>query len=84
MKPYLIVKLLQGIFACIYTYLVMKYTSFFNMEVVTAFNYSSSTAPILTESFNLFRTTTSLLFTSILIGILYLIKKIYISKKVGN
>lgn len=86
MKPYLLGKLLQGIFACIYTYIVMKYTFFFNMEVVTAFNYSTSTMPVVTESFNLFRTTAILFFISMFIFILYLIKKfyLYINKKVGN
>lgn len=78
MKPYLLGKLLQGIIASIYTYLVMKYTSFFNIEVVTAFNYSTTPLPVLTESFNLFRTITTLFFTSTLICILYLIKKFFI------
>lgn len=86
MKPYLFGKTLQGIFASIYTYLVMKYTSFFNIEIVTAFNYSISTASVITESFSIFRTIATLFFSSMIIGILYLIKKFYlhINKKVGN
>jgi sporulation integral membrane protein YlbJ len=41
-KPYLFGKLLQGIFASVYTYLLMKYTAFFNWDVVQTFSYSFS------------------------------------------
>lgn len=75
MKPYLLGKSLQGIFAAIYTFLILKYTSFFNLEVVTAFNYYTSTIPVVTESFNLFRTLVTLFFLSIIVGLFYLIKK---------
>jgi sporulation integral membrane protein YlbJ len=39
-KPYLFGKTLQGILAGLYTYLLMKYTSFFSWDVVQTFNYS--------------------------------------------
>ena len=75
MKPYLIGKLLQGVFAGIYTYFILKYTSFFSLELVTAFSYHSSKIPVIDESFNLFRTVASLFFVSLIMGIVYLLRK---------
>lgn len=74
MKPYLLGKLLQGIFASIYTFLLLKYTSFFNLEIISAFNYYNTTPTIITESFNLFRTIVTIFFISIIIAILYKVK----------
>lgn len=54
LKPYLLGKLLQGIFACIYTFLLMKFTNFFSLDVIESFNYSNSSINIVTESSNLF------------------------------
>lgn len=53
LKPYLLGKLLQGIFACIYTFLLMKFTNFFSLDVIESFNYSNSSIKIVSESSNL-------------------------------
>lgn len=74
-KPYILGKFLQGIIAFIYTYLLIKNTTFFNLEVVTAFNYYSDTPTIIAESFNLFRMLVTLFFASIIIGIIHKLKK---------
>ncbi len=71
MKPYLIGKLLQGIFASFYTYIIMKYTSFFNWTVVSAFNYFSNEPIIINESYNLFRVIATLLFIGIITAVSY-------------
>ena len=71
MKPYLLGKLLQGIFSSIYTYLLIKYTSFFNLEVVNEFNYYSTSPKIINESFNLFRVLIFLTLFSLLFIIIY-------------
>ena len=75
MKPYLMGKMLQGIFAGIYTYLILKYTSFFSLDIVTAFSYHSNKIPVIEESFSLFRTIASLFFVSLIMGIVYILKK---------
>ena len=72
LKPYLLGKLLQGIFASIYTYLLMKFTNFFSLDVIESFNYSNKT-PIIKESSNL----VGVLFIIFAIGIiLQIVKKI--------
>lgn len=82
MKPYLLGKLLQGIFASFYTFLLMKYTSFFNLEVVTAFNYYGKGLPFINESFNIFRTIVSLFFISIVIAIIYKVtRSLFVKRK---
>lgn len=53
MKPYLAGKFLQGIFASIYTYLLMKFTNFFSLDVVESFNYNTNGIKIVSESSNL-------------------------------
>lgn len=40
MKPYLYGKLLQGIFASFYTYLLMRHTKLFSLDVVQTFQYT--------------------------------------------
>lgn len=75
LKPYLIGKLLQGIFACIYTFLLMKFTNFFSLDVIESFNYSNSNMNIVTESSNLF----FILFMIVSLGII-----IQIFKKIMN
>ena len=70
MKPYLLGKLIQGIFASLYTFLILKYTNFLNLETVTAFSYYTSTPVILNESYNLFRTIVTIAFIGILASLL--------------
>ncbi len=70
MKPYLLGKLIQGIFASLYTFLILKYTNFLNLETVTAFSYYTSTPIILNESYNLFRTIVTITFIGILASLL--------------
>lgn len=79
MKPYLLGKLLQGIFASIYTFLLMKFTNFFSWDVVESFNYVSSNIKIVEESSNLL----SILFIIFAIGIILQIGKI-IKKSLNN
>ena len=45
-KPYLIGKFLQGIFSAIYTYVALKYISFFNLDLVAVFNSSEKSHPV--------------------------------------
>ena len=59
-KTYLLGKLLQGIFASIYTFLLMRFTNFFSWDVIESFSYNSNNIKIVSESTNL-------------IGILFLI-----------
>lgn len=80
MKPYLIGKVLQGFFASIYTFLFVEYTSFFNLEVVTAFNYSNKGMNIVTESFNIFRVLVYLFFVSLAFALIYKVFKIILGK----
>ena len=75
LKPYLLGKLLQGIFACIYTFLLMKFTGFFSWDVIESFNYSNSNTKIVSESSNLF-------FLLFMIGTLGIIIQIF--KKIMN
>lgn len=71
-KPYLIGKLLQGIFASIYTYLLMKFTNFFSWDVVESFSYNNKPL-LIKESSNLI----GVLFVIFSIGItLQIVKKI--------
>ena len=72
LKPYLLGKLLQGIFASIYTWLLMKFTNFFSLDVIESFSYSNKT-PIIKESSNLI----GVIFIIFSIGILLqIVKKI--------
>ena len=41
-KPYFIGKILQAVFASIYTYILLTYTNFFNLDLVPTFGYSYS------------------------------------------
>lgn len=54
LKPYLIGKLMQGILASIYTYLIMKFTNFFSLDIVESFSYNTKSIKIISESSNLF------------------------------
>ena len=45
-KPSLIGKFLQGIFSAIYTYVALKYISFFNLDLVAVFNSSEKSHPV--------------------------------------
>lgn len=65
LKPYLTGKLLQGIFASIYTYLLMKFTNFFSLDIVESFSYNTKSIKIISESSNLL----VILFLLIAIGI---------------
>lgn len=44
-KPYILGKLLQGTFSAIYTYIALKYISFFNLDLVAVFNNSQKYYP---------------------------------------
>ena len=72
LKPYLLGKLLQGIFASIYTYLLMKFTNFFNWDVIESFKYSNTNLKIVSEGSNLL----SILFIICAIAIILKISKI--------
>lgn len=71
LKPYLLGKLLQGILASIYTFILMKFTNFFSWDVVESFSYSNSNIKIVSESSNL-------------LGILFIIFSIGIIIKIGK
>lgn len=66
MKPYFLGKFLHGAFASIYSYLIMKYTNFFNWDVVETFSYSFSNTYPAAQSGNLFLV---ILTTLLIIGI---------------
>ena len=70
MKPYLAGKLLQGVFAAIYTFILMKFTNFFSLDIVESFNYSNSGIKIVSESSNLFVVILSLVAIAISIQII--------------
>lgn len=71
MKPYLLGKLIQGIFASLYTFLILKYTNFISQETITAFSYYTTTPSILNESYNLFRTVVILTSIGILTALIF-------------
>lgn len=71
LKPYLLGKLLQGVFASIYTFILMKFTNFFNWDVVESFSYSNSNFKVVSESSNL-------------IGIIFIIFSVGIVLKIGK
>lgn len=71
LKPYLFGKFLQGIFASIYTFLLMKFTNFFIWDVVESFSYSNSNLKVVSESSNL----VIILFMICMIGIILKIYK---------
>ncbi len=75
MKPYLIGKALQGIFASIYTYVLIKYTNFFHWDVVESFSYSNVTLKVVPESLNLLGTLLIIVSLGILIKIYIKIKR---------
>lgn len=70
-KPYLLGKFTQGILAAIYTHFILKFTCFFNLDIVEAFRYSNSSIPVIAESFSLFRSISTLLFISIITSIIF-------------
>ena len=70
MKPYLLGKFLQGILASVYTYLLMKYTNFFHLEVVESFSYQSSKLPMIAEGNHLLFTLSLLILITIAFKIL--------------
>lgn len=75
LRPYLLGKILQGFLASIYTFLILKYTNFLNLEAVTAFSYYNSTPSILTEGDSLFRTLVTIAFIGILASLFLKIRK---------
>ena len=50
-KPYLLGKFLQGCFSAVYTYIALKYISFFNLDLVAVFNSTQKSHPV-NNSFN--------------------------------
>lgn len=48
-KPYLIGKFLQGCFSSLYTYIALKYISFFNLDLVAVFNSTQKSHPVNTN-----------------------------------
>lgn len=48
-KPYIIGKFLQGTFSAIYTYIALKYISFFNLDLVAVFNSTEKCHPVNTN-----------------------------------
>lgn len=75
LKPYLIGKLLQGIFASIYTFLLMKFTNFFSWDVIESFSYSNN-APLVKESSNLIGVLFMICILGIILQIINKIRKI--------
>lgn len=45
-KPYLLGKFLQGTFSAIYTYIALKYISFFNLDLIAVFNSNQKSHPV--------------------------------------
>ncbi len=48
-KPYIIGKFLQGTFSAVYTYIALKYISFFNLDLVAVFNSQKKCHPVNTN-----------------------------------
>lgn len=48
-KPYLLGKFLQGCFSSVYTYIALKYISFFNLDLVAVFNSTQKSHPVNTN-----------------------------------
>lgn len=48
-KPYLLGKFLQGCFSAFYTYIALKYVSFFNLDLVAVFNSTQKSHPANTK-----------------------------------
>lgn len=78
MKPYLFGKLLQGIFASIYTYLLMRHTSIFGLDSIQTFSYSFPSKYIPINAVNLILLSIS---TIVLIGIFMRLFKIPLLEK---
>lgn len=78
-KPYIIGKILQGIFAAIYTYFLINKFTFFNMDLVPAF--SNKTIKIT----NFYTSYNGIIFlTTIFIIIFYILFRKFLNKKRGN
>lgn len=45
-KPYILGKFLQGCFSAVYTYIALKYISFFNLDLVAVFNSTQKSHPV--------------------------------------
>lgn len=71
LKPYLLGKLLQGVFASIYTFLLMRFTNFFSWDVIESFSYNNSNIKIVSESSNL-------------IGVLFIIFAVGVILQIGK
>lgn len=56
MKAYLIGKTLHGTISAIYTYFILKYTSFFKFDIVETFSYACKYPVILEETTNMIST----------------------------
>ena len=65
-KPYLLGKLLHGIFSSVLSYILMKYTSFFSWDVVETFSYNYKINYPASSSSNMFLV---IITTMIIIGI---------------
>ncbi|MBQ9267500.1 MAG: sporulation integral membrane protein YlbJ [Clostridia bacterium] len=76
LKPYLFAKLLHGIFASVSAYLLMKYTTFFNWDVVETFSYHFTTPyPAASSSNLLLIVVTTLCLTGIGLQLFHTTKK---------
>ena len=77
MKPYLFGKLLQGIFASLYSFILIKYTHFFNWDVIESFNYANTPIKIIPEGLNLIGTISMILAIGIITRIVLKLKKFF-------
>ena len=76
MRPYLIGKFLQGIFASIYTTIFTRYIPFFNFEIISTFNYTRGKIPIIEETFNLLKCIVTISIVGIIVILIYKLFKI--------
>ena len=76
-KSYVLGKLLHGIIAAVYTFTLLKYTSFFSLNAVSTFNYSTGTNVILNETSGLITSLSTLLLIAITTSFLLNLKKKY-------
>lgn len=69
-KPYLLGKFLQGCFSSLYTFLALKYISFFNLDLVAVFNSNEKSHPV-NNTFNWI----AIVFCLVCVGIVIKYKK---------
>lgn len=80
LKPYIIGKLMHGAFSALYTFLILKYTNFFSLQLVSAFSYSTSANIVAYETSNMMSGISSLLLISIIVKFFFNCKKSYSTK----